>query len=195
MSLPSRSSLVRCEDVQADVSLLLGDDLPPARAAIVREHLAGCPACREELKEFRRVQSRLEELAPRDGESVPGGWRSLQQEILARVAADTGGEAAPSLRRRPKLGFLLRPAVAVVLFVGGVTLGRMDWYGVGVEESPATNSRGVSSGGWMQQGRTQPVSFFEPLPVEPAHRRSERLRLLLELGAPRLLGRRPAERD
>ena len=57
---------MNCTESRATLTPLLYDDLPPEQAAALRDHLAACPACREEETALRQVVGHLSAVtAPR----------------------------------------------------------------------------------------------------------------------------------
>ena len=56
-----------CNEARGLLPALLYDKPPPANADVVRAHITGCPACRQELAEMERVRHALDAVA------VPAG--------------------------------------------------------------------------------------------------------------------------
>jgi anti-sigma factor RsiW len=100
---------VSCEDVEHDLDPYVDRELDPGAAAAVREHLAGCAACRRHVAE-RQALGRLVRTAP---------YYAAPDRLRARVSAPT--TRSTSTRR------LLTWAAAAVLVVsvgGGIALVR-----------------------------------------------------------------------
>ena len=105
--------------VTDDLELYALGALPQADGARVAEHLAQCPACREQSRILEEVAIALPEtLAPRD---VPARLRS-------RILATASGERAPQVARENAWMSWLRPSrVAIAaLTVAVLVLGSAD---------------------------------------------------------------------
>jgi anti-sigma factor RsiW len=48
-----------CREIQRDIPLFVGDDLPATRALQVRQHIAGCPRCQKQAQEQRDARAWL----------------------------------------------------------------------------------------------------------------------------------------
>ncbi len=101
------------------------DALAPEEAEEFRQHLRGCPACRDEVAELRRAVTRMAEA---DASAPPpelksrilaAADRTPQQPPPAAVATPVEDEQGAASRRR-WLPRLLAAAAAVVLVGGGV---------------------------------------------------------------------------
>lgn len=98
--------MTTCDRVREDLVAWIDEELEPAAAAAVEEHLSGCAACGAEAERLRAVDRALDllgadELAPR------AGWVGQMQ---ARIAPDP---AAPR-RRHPGLGRWLAAAALLL---------------------------------------------------------------------------------
>ena len=109
------------EELHTLVGLYVVDALDDDERARFEAHLAGCPACQQEVAEFRSTTGRLSQLmAERPPESV-------RAAIMARVAT-TPQESAPpppdelAARRRSPMRFVA-PALAVAAAVIALVLG------------------------------------------------------------------------
>lgn len=112
--------------VEHDPSLLAAyalGGLDPAEQDAVQAHVAGCPDCQLEVREFTNLRLALDEVPPEaflDG--PPVGGELLLQKTLRRARAEAGP------RRRSRLGpAMITVAAAVALAVavgGGVLIGR-----------------------------------------------------------------------
>ncbi|HEV7650318.1 MAG TPA: zf-HC2 domain-containing protein [Actinophytocola sp.] len=97
--------------------------LDPAEQDAVQAHVAGCPDCQLEVREFTNLRLALDEVPPEaflDG--PPAGGDLLLQKTLRRARTE-----APPERRRVWGPALITVAAAVALAVavsGGVVLGR-----------------------------------------------------------------------
>jgi Putative zinc-finger len=98
--------------------------LDPAEQAAVQAHLAGCPDCQLEVREYTNLRMALDEVPPEafmDG-PPPAGGDMLLQKTLRRIRAET-----PEQRRRPWAPMAITVAAAVALVAavsGGVVIGR-----------------------------------------------------------------------
>jgi len=109
-----------CRKAKKLMPLYAGDDLRPRLLAAVRAHLDSCPACWEELGEYRESLSRLKAAAK--AERVPdwseGEWRALAGRF--RLAAPESRR--PAWLARPRwaaasvLGAFLGLAALAMLF-------------------------------------------------------------------------------
>jgi hypothetical protein len=100
-----------CTEIRAALPALLYDDLPPAQAEAMREHLAACPACREEEAALRQVSGHLSAVAaPR------------VQVDLARLYHEAGQLQQLRLRRWRRIAFALSAAAAALLLILGLRL-------------------------------------------------------------------------
>ncbi|AMV19896.1 anti-sigma factor family protein [Planctomyces sp. SH-PL14] len=76
---------MNCEQIQNDIALWVGNDLPPDEAESIRRHVAACPECRAQA---RRVKSALEVV----GRSIPEPtydtadslWPAISQRLPQR---------------------------------------------------------------------------------------------------------------
>jgi predicted anti-sigma-YlaC factor YlaD len=64
-----------CRQFVEDVTAYLEGTLPEAVAALVEDHLADCPHCREYLRQMRRTITVTHELAEHDVDSMPDDVR------------------------------------------------------------------------------------------------------------------------
>jgi hypothetical protein len=113
--------------VEHDPSLLAAyalGGLDPAEQDAVQAHVAGCPDCQLEVREYTNLRLALDEVPPEaflDG--PPAGGDLLLQKTLRRARAES-----PGPERRSRLGpALITVAAAVALAValgGGVLIGR-----------------------------------------------------------------------
>jgi anti-sigma factor RsiW len=98
--------------------------LDPAEQAAVQAHLAGCPDCQLEVREYTNLRLALDEVPPEafmDG-PPPAGGDLLLQKTLRRIRSE-----APEQRRRPWAPMAITVAAAVALVAavsGGVVIGR-----------------------------------------------------------------------
>ncbi|MFZ5897937.1 MAG: DUF4179 domain-containing protein [Bacillota bacterium] len=71
---------MNCADVRVFLEEYIFGDLNPEAAVLVKQHLASCPACREEEQALARAMALLRRHRP----SVPGDlWPSLRQVVAA----------------------------------------------------------------------------------------------------------------
>lgn len=98
-----------CRKAKKLMPLYAGGDLRPRLMTAVRAHVDSCPACWQELAEYRESLSRLKTAAK--AESVPdwseAGWRALAARF----------KPAATETRRPD--FLGRPRWAAASVLGG----------------------------------------------------------------------------
>jgi hypothetical protein len=98
--------------------------LDPGEQAAVQAHLAGCPDCQLEVREYTNLRLALDEVPPEafmDGPPPTGGDLMLQK-TLRRIRAE-----APPQRRRAWAPMAITVAAAVALVAavsGGVVIGR-----------------------------------------------------------------------
>lgn len=143
--------------VTDDLELYALGALPEADGARVAEHLAQCPACREQSRVLEEVAIALPEtLAPRD---VPARLR-------ARILATASGERAPRVTRANAWMSWLRPSRLAIaaLTVAVLVLGSVDVAltqqrdsAVAKRDDYASVVARVSHGGqtWYMAGRDQ----------------------------------------
>jgi len=123
---------MKCEEVHTNLGGFVLGGLEPEEAAEVRRHLAFCPDCQDELKEFEKVNRALKAAPPL---ADPPSY--LKDEILSRVRAEeppipsssderssSSNEELPSSRgsRFKNLRFVI-PGVAAAALVAVVALG------------------------------------------------------------------------
>jgi len=65
-----------CKQFVEDVTGYLEGTLPPEVVALVDEHLADCPHCREYLREMRRIVADAGSLSDHDVEEMPADLRN-----------------------------------------------------------------------------------------------------------------------
>jgi hypothetical protein len=114
------------------------DAVDPDEAAAVRDHLAGCPACRDEVAQHHQTAGIL---APTGGEPPAHLWEGISSRLgqpglpAVPVAADQPQPAArphPAPKRpdRPRwglrIGALVAAAAAAAIAALGVEVGRLD---------------------------------------------------------------------
>jgi hypothetical protein len=131
----------------------LVDETPDADEAA---HLAACDACRAELDALRddvRALATLPDMTP-----APDAWDALAQRLAAEGITRTG--RAASLWFRP----LLQAAAAAVVFLGGLTAGRV------IASSSGTSDEGVSQGSIAAEDAAsqQRTDFSDAVPVTTA---------------------------
>jgi predicted anti-sigma-YlaC factor YlaD len=74
-----------CKQFVEDVTGYLEGSLPPEVVALIDEHLADCPHCREYLREMRRTISDASALTERDVDAMPADLRNrLMDAFLER---------------------------------------------------------------------------------------------------------------
>jgi hypothetical protein len=85
-----------------------------------REHLAHCPACREELESFRRLAGLSRDERRRIAPPLTA-WESLAPALADAGLLDTGARKA----RSSSLTWMQRAAAAILLLGSGAVAGRM----------------------------------------------------------------------
>jgi hypothetical protein len=102
---------MNCNDARAALPLLIYGEASPQEQAALKEHLAGCPACRREQQALTEVQSLLDAApAPEVAVDLP----RLYQTLAAR-------QARP-LRRWRRAALLLGAVAALLLLFIGLRL-------------------------------------------------------------------------
>jgi hypothetical protein len=95
---------------EEDLAAYLLDALGEEEQRAFELHLRSCPACQGEERWLRGavelLPSSVEQLEP------PPALRERLMDTVRAEAAAEGIEARPSTRRRPRLGFVLRPVLA-----------------------------------------------------------------------------------
>ena len=113
------------------------DAVEPDEAAAVREHLAGCPRCRDEVAEHHQTAAML---TPAGDEAPPHLWEGIsarlgqpgpaEGSVPAVVPLPAAPRAAPKRsarsRRGLQIGVLLGAAAAAAIAALGVEVGRLD---------------------------------------------------------------------
>lgn len=112
---------MNCGRFTRDLPLFASDDLSGERRDELREHLAGCQACRARLERFRADRRMLLKL---DVEPV-GDDETFHRQLLRRL--DTLG--TPRLPRTRRFVDIALQAAAAVLIVGLLVLGERFWFG------------------------------------------------------------------
>src|SRR5262245_7783395 len=102
---------MNCSQARDRLPGLLYGDLPAAEAAAVEDHLAGCPACRNEHAALRGVRRALD--------ALPAPPVEVDLPRLYRAEAD---RRARQLRRWRRAAVALAGAAAVLLLVVGLRL-------------------------------------------------------------------------
>lgn len=116
-----------CGEVRELLALVPGADLPAAKDRAVRDHLADCPSCRQELGGYLRARRALRSLTPAGVGAAFGAddsfFADLRRDTLARVRRDRDRRESHRhetlLRRRRSIAALL---TAAALFLLGVYL-------------------------------------------------------------------------
>jgi anti-sigma factor RsiW len=123
---------MRCEEAQKLLLEYMEEELPASEQAAVREHLAACDACADELAAFERTMTLLED----DGyvEPSPFYWTRFEAGLRAKLRErDRRFVFVPRLEN---LAPRLAPAVAAVILFG---------IGLGVGLQPVLNTAGTAS--------------------------------------------------
>lgn len=107
---------MRCRDARALLSARLDDELDPADAARLEEHLDGCANCRAANDEYASLRTRLRITDPIAVDLVPA-----LRERLAGVPAPAVATLEPGRRRGARTGrVLVAAAAAVIVAIGTV---------------------------------------------------------------------------
>jgi len=102
---------MNCAEVRAALPAILYDELPSAEAAALRDHLAGCPACRAEHAALRRVGTLLT--------AVPAPTIRVD---LSRLYQEAGRRQHVRLRRWRRAALACCAAAAGLLIALGLRL-------------------------------------------------------------------------
>ncbi len=112
---------MNCEDVQKQIPLLCGEDLSPEtdRQAL-EEHVAECPSCAAELREFRESRQVFDQLR---AEGMPDGfWNGFQEDLHEELS----NLPSPAERRTagspPNNGRRVPATVSTGLFAAAIFL-------------------------------------------------------------------------
>jgi anti-sigma factor RsiW len=124
---------MNCEHLADNISGLVASTLSPAQAAECRQHLAGCPACREAL---RGAEALAMLRARGTGEVPPGLFATVMQRLDAGRDSRRSGQSF-------WLGSLFGGALAASLFFAALVLG---WIGVPNVHAPETAELHVALG-------------------------------------------------
>ena len=73
-----------CKQFVEDVTAYLERTLPSDVVALVDEHLADCPHCREYLREMQRTMTDARALSERDVEDMPSDLRDRLLDAFLR---------------------------------------------------------------------------------------------------------------
>lgn len=102
---------MNCPDARPHLAALVYGDLGPSEVRAVQEHLAGCPACRQEYAELRQVRRALD--------AVPAP--SVQVD-LPRLYREAAARQARRARRWRRAALASVAAAALVLLAFGLRL-------------------------------------------------------------------------
>ncbi|WP_067475417.1 anti-sigma factor family protein [Actinomadura hibisca] len=100
-----------CAEIRASLGVYVVGAIEPAERARLEEHLAGCPACRDELAAFAGLPALLGRVDEEQIREVAGPPEELLESLLARAGEE---------RRRPSRWIPLAMAACVLLLVGGL---------------------------------------------------------------------------
>ncbi len=104
---------MNCQEVKDKLSYYLDGDLPEGEKAAIRQHLAGCPSCHEELESLPKIigaVKTLPEIEP------PTGFSS---RVMARISEEEG-KKVESAKGFSLFGFRGFAYGFIVLLVGGI---------------------------------------------------------------------------
>lgn len=150
-----------CRKVRDRLPLHVGGDLARDESRAVDEHLHHCLPCFREFRELAAMRARLGVLA--DAPLPEGILDGFTDEVMARVALDEPGPAAPVLvRRRWAVPRWAPPAAAAVL-VMAVGLGT--WAAGGAPDAPAGEGRATRDGGGVPPGTMAAADAPAPAPA------------------------------
>jgi hypothetical protein len=102
---------MNCTDARPHLPALLYGDLAPAEARAVEQHLAGCPACRQQYAELRQLRRALD--------AVPAP--SVQVDLPA-VYREAAARQARQARRWRRAALACAALAALVLLAFGLRL-------------------------------------------------------------------------
>ncbi len=136
---------MNCRTAKRLMPLYAGSDLSARRMRSVGAHLDSCPACRQELEEYRRALGVVRAAAR--AENAPdwsdGEWRA----VVARAVEDgQGGREKRAAVRRPILWprWAVAAGTAAALVVTAVML---LWQNTGIRPGPAAAVRAAGERG------------------------------------------------
>lgn len=150
---------MKCSDVQTRLIESLYGELSPEAETRLREHLAGCDRCREELDNLKQTGRQLD--------ALPGADRPLDMGRLYRTAANRSGRSRRRWRR------LAWASSAAALLVAAFLATRLQF-----EWTPGRLV--ISSGSPPPAIRSADPKPADPPPVTPG-RSAERLAVLEDL--------------
>ena len=158
-----------CRKVRKLIPLAAGDDLSPRRTRGIRAHVDACPACRQELAEFREALRRVQAAAKE--EAVPdwseGEWRALMVRATASPREDRLGAREnrgpapwPRWAAASAAGVLVGLVVLTVLLRGPGPKGRVAPGGRTGEAAAAAREQDVVSMTMVSQETGLQVVWF-----------------------------------
>jgi len=104
-----------CRDVAENLGPYLDGELPDERRASVEAHVGGCPTCRAEFAELRRL---VDSLAPRESIEVPAHlWSAVQQRLTAGWTGKAPARLWP-FRLTTRVHLATAAAIVLALSVG-----------------------------------------------------------------------------
>ncbi|MCP2343658.1 zf-HC2 domain-containing protein [Actinomadura rupiterrae] len=109
-----------CGDVRTALGVYVLGAIDPAERARVDEHLARCPACRDELAALAGLPALLGRVDTGQIDEVADPAPGVLDGLLAKAAEES---RRPWFRRRPAVGWTPLAAAAAVLMVFGLLLG------------------------------------------------------------------------
>lgn len=132
---------MNCRKARKSLALFAGNDLPRGKSLKISGHVEHCPSCRRELAEYRRALAKAREIA---GEEKEAASRPESEWAFFIKKAISGKPARKTLGERLKPVWLWAPALALVLTVGWLVLGRIP---ASRPEGPARAAREVRAEG------------------------------------------------
>ena len=163
---------MNCLSLQPDLKAYVDGELPLTRRLAVRQHLAHCAACREEIKIMEQIADDLRATEP----DAP-----LSPALRARILESTVGEEKPlpsgspelgrgKIFRRPTLAWGIAGIVLVAWFLMAQMFGSEQRSGMYAPQYlPASRSASAPTAAGLPVMRsTQPVPAFKPVLPSPA---------------------------
>ncbi|MEV5570942.1 zf-HC2 domain-containing protein [Spirillospora sp. NPDC052269] len=109
-----------CGELRTALGVYVLGAIDPAERSRVDEHLASCPACRDELAALAGLPALLGRVDPAQIDAVSEPAPAVLDGLLARAAAE---RRRPWYRRRPAVGWTPMAVAASVIMVVGLVLG------------------------------------------------------------------------
>jgi len=137
---PTGADVFRDLHIAAERLAALADDAPtPAEA----RHLASCGTCSTEVHAYRTLLELTRAERDRLGEPL-SDWRTLEAALAHEGLLAAAGRSSSPRHGPSRLRWLVNTAAALLLFAGGLTVGRV-WVDVG-HAAQSANAPAISAG-------------------------------------------------